>query len=188
MAFQRRRTSFRRFARKKRQGAWTGIGPINLSMTTVGTTYSVYIWSDLDSRALNMAGKGVHQRTLLWVIPNVNDLTAQVTLAMSLSVYQTDAVGNVPTGAIVPPYTSAASLFERSPLAWHAMEFDPPVNAGAGRYAGSSIANFSRDVQVKRKMDDTDALLLTLEHGLPFGGTQSIPFRVQLFARTYVTW
>jgi len=184
MPIVRRRGSVpRRFARPKRQGAWHGVGPVQLTLTPTTAT-SVYLWSDLTSERLNMAGKGVHQRTLLWLGFSPGDQSVPFHFAASLNVHATDAGGNVPDDSIISPFSEAASLLERSPLDYAYALFNPNVGTS---FAMNTNGTFTRDCKVKRRMDDTDSLLLTVEWQ-PYFGTPTGTQRVHVISRTYVTW
>lgn len=187
MAVARRRWSgFRRTSvRRRRQGAWTGIGPVTLSLTNNVTTY-LYLWSDLTSQRLNMSGKGVHQRTILnfGLVPElVGTLSV---LAWSLAVYPTDNTNDVPATLVLHPYTQWSSLAEKQPMD---MGFRMmTASSGTGREPWSLQGNLQRDIKVKRRMDDTDALILAIQPSIVQGTDPAIPQRVQFTSRTYVSW
>lgn len=185
MAFARRRffpRSGGRFVRRKRQGAWTGTGVIPVTLTQ-NVTSSFYLWSDITSQRLNMAGRGVHQRTLLHFGISPGDITVPFHIAWSLMVHQTDAGNDVPTSALFRPWTDWASLAEKSPL-------DMGFRTGSPNQGTSLTGNLNfslqRDIKVKRRMDDTDALMLALEF-VPLAGTGQT-YRLWFASRTYVTW
>jgi len=131
-----------------------------------------------------MAGKGVHQRTLIWAGLAPGDQAVPIDLAVSLNVYQTDAGGNVGTNNIIRPLFDAAALLEKSPLDYTYRTWMPQTGTSWGL---NSEGSFFRDCKVKRKMDDTDALLLTIEWNA-FSGTAAGTQRIRIITRTYVTW
>jgi len=154
---------------------------------TQGASSSVYLWSDLDSQRLNMAGKGVHQRTLLFIswLPGDVSGTTQWQYAWSVNVHQTDASNAVAPTAVIRPVFNWESLAEKSPLDMGHRLFTSNVG-GSGGYPFATNLTMERDIKVKRKMDDTDALMLTMEF-LPLTGT-GVTQRVYIASRTYVTW
>jgi len=173
----------RRFVRTKRNGAWTGTVVLNATLTG-GTANSWYLWDDLTSQRLNLGGKGRHERTLIWMFPWGPPGGATLYgLGWHLSVFQTDASNNVPTASIVSPW--AYELMEKSPLD---VGYRQIVAAGSSGVVDSKLLTIERDIKVKRKLDDTDALLFTVSQGgiLNQGLNSSVYFG--FIARTYVSW
>lgn len=189
MAFAKRRFFPRRtVARRKRNGAWTGSSVllVNVPATIADVTTSLYLWSDLDSQRLNMGGRGVHQRTIVNIALASNELGYAFALSWSLNVYQTDAANNVPTTAILAPHTQGAALAEKSPLDYGFRIFT--AESGSGLRPVYSGLGATRDIKVKRRLDDTDALMLTLQCYVLPPNTSALNQRVWVQTRTYVTW
>lgn len=174
----------RRFVRTKRNGAWVGT-VVTSATLTAGTSSSWYLWDDLTSQRLNLGGKGTHQRTLLWLMPYPNEPTTIGMLGWQVNTYQTDAANNVPLSSIVSPFDQA--LMEKSPLN---IGFRAYVNGlsvvGTSQFA--HLAAIEQDIRVKRKLDDTDALLLTVQLNAAWGITAPTTLRFGFVARTYVSW
>jgi len=156
---------------------------VNNVPVTANGTYSTYVWSDLESQRLNMGGKGRHERTLLWVNWVGTAFGVQPMLAYTLAKYQTDAQNNVPASMILNPLGWDGVGYNFAPVAEHdLMHVDfQKVFMPSSAY-GSFEANgmWKHDIQVKRKLDDTDAIMFAFSSMV--AGNLSFAFR------TYVSW
>jgi len=171
----------RRFVRTKRNGAW--IGTVALNVTLTGQTASSwYLWDDLASQRLNLGGKGRHERTLIWMFPFFKQGPTPVGLGWHLNVYQTDASNNVPVSSIISPWDQA--IFEKSPMNVGYREIVP--QAGPSVTGHASVIEL--DVRVKRKLDDTDAILFTVSSAAMLNQGYSGNTYFGFVARTYVSW
>lgn len=187
MAFRRRRrTGGLRWSRRTKRGAWTGLG---VQAYTVGSnqTNSYYLWDDLHSQKYGVDGKCTHQRTVVWMsfIPTV--YTSNVSIAWYISPYPTDQLGNIPTSLIISPlgydgvsaYNQHEALLERNVMSY---EYKRIV----GAYSASTLStfeaglNWQTDCKSKRKLDDTDCLMLS------FASTH--PGSLSFVSRTYMSW
>jgi len=128
-----------------------------------------------------MAGKGVHQRTRYWMnITPIGFNTTPVDCAWYLMKFQTDATGIVPTAMIMDPYADTLpllGLFEKELMEYQLRTLYGHFNQTTN-WSGPIFHD--GDVRAKRKMDDTDALLLTF--------VSTAPVRISWAARTYVSW
>lgn len=162
--FRRRFTSARR---PRRRGAWYG------SIVTVPLTADVpsgyYLWDADTSQVFNVQGKGVHQRTLLWMTmvlgstDTVAAPTGQANLAWYTAQFRTDAGNDVPTAMMTSPFSPI--IMEKDLMDWGMKGLADTRIVGAnysliGRALDLTI---QRDIVAKRKFDDTDALMVILE-------------------------
>jgi len=181
MALVRRRFTGRRFSsrRPKQRGVWTGFGVISTTIAA-NTTASWFLWDDISSTRLNLPGKGVHARTLLWwwFVPSA--LTP--TVACTLAKVPTDANGLPPSSLIINPMGWDGTTFNFTPLMEHDLMF---YDIHKVMFPSVSFTNvhdmvWHHDIKAKRKIDDTDALLLSFSAN---GAGQ-----VSFVTRTYVTF
>lgn len=180
--FARGRSSFRR-AKIARRGAWDGKLVLQYSMSA-GTVYGWYLWDDLASQELNVAGKCVHQRTVYWLSVTPNSGGSPNHTAWYISAEKTDAAGIVPTAMLMDPIptTAAAMPFYRKDL----MEYQfrdhwGPSNVTVTSYPSGINANTHfGDIRVKRRLDDTDALMFVIK--------SSGAALLTLGHRTYMSW
>ena len=146
-----------------------------------GSTYAYYLWDDLVSQRMNMAGHGVHQRTIYHFsyLPTANPISG-AQLGWYLLKQSTDAGGIVPSAMLMTALPSTAieeGLFEKELLEYQMRVFAGNITSPTST---AQPATFSGDVTAKRKLDDTDALMFVFT--AQYAGT------VWLAGRTYVTW
>jgi len=183
MALARRRFSAgRRFSyrRPKQRGVWTGFGVVGTTLTA-NTTASWYLWDDISSTRLNLPGKGVHARTLLWYTVLPIGAGNNPTMGVTLAKYPSDANGNVPTALIINPMGWDGTTYNFTNLFEHDLMFYDLRRYFSG---GTSTAYTDQsqhfDIRAKRKLDDTDGLLLSFSAN----GSVSLTFAT----RTYITY
>jgi len=182
MAIARRRfvTGSRRFSRK-RQGAWNG-QLVQGYTTTANAPISWYLWDDVTSSQLNMAGKGVHQRThyqINFSSTGANPAGSRILAAWYVAKFSTDQLNNVPSALIYNPLDAANPAIMQKDLMDY--QFRAVYNGvGTPVPPWSNEFFWAGDIKAKRKLDDTDALLFTF--------CSSLPMVIGLATRTYFTW
>lgn len=183
-----RRRVFRRFtsARSRRRGTWHGF-LLNATLTS-DVPNAHYLWDDITSATANLQGRGVHQRTIMRVMVNTADAISQFPqIAWYMYVFKTDVGGNVPTNAIFSPWGGQAVL-QKELMDWGMFGFTPNFQQGTSYgYAAFELPQIHRDIKVKRRITDTDALMWVMEARSFTGAALTLPIRVTLCARTYVS-
>lgn len=184
-----KRRTFRRFtsARSRRRGSWNGF-TLNGTLADV-TPNAHYLWDDVTSSTLNLQGRGVHQRTIIRVMINIADAAVQFPqIAWYLYVFKTDATGNVPAAMLFSPWGGQIVL-QKELMDWGMIGFQPTTIQGSS-YAipGQQLPEIHRDIKVKRKLTDTDALMWVMEARSFTGSALTLPIRFTMAARTYVSF
>jgi len=162
--------------RARPRGAWYGtFGAITLSSATPGVAY--YLWDDVASSTFNMQGHGVHQRTLLW-LQIATTPVIPVRLHWYVSKFTTDASNNVPTAAVFSPIPTGVGQV----LSKELMDYGFTDSHGT---AASDLGarTLVRDIGVKRKVSDTEAIMFVVEAALAGADTMSIYYNSRTYMR-----
>lgn len=175
-----RRLKFRSFrsSRGTTWGAWTGRTDLAQSLTG-GVASAFIIWNGVDSSTLNAPGKLTHQVTYLHMGLRPGSYAAAGVLGWYLYVFTTDETGAVPAAAIFDPLDVGPDVHEKALLDM-GLRTVAPTSANAGS-SGMQQFTIQRDVQAKRKFDDTDALLLVVESSMDV--TNGLDILLRTFAR-----
>lgn len=150
---------------------------------TANTTSSWFVWDDLHSQKYSMPGHGVHERSLVWVMPLFTSAGVQPIIGMTLQHFQTDALGIVPSQLVISPlgwngtaYVELDNLFERD-----LMHYDV-LRAQTSSSGAQTVWDMTRryDIRAKRKVQDTDAILISF--------AANSPCTLTFMVRTYMSW
>ena len=160
--------------RKKREGAW--YGGFNASQALVaGTTQAYYLWDDVATGIVGAPGKLVHERTHLTLAVNPGSFTL-AQLAWYVSQFTTDGSNNVPSAALYSPGDTSPNVAMKA-LMTRSFRW---MSGNAGTSLTAQHLTFELDLKTRRKLDDTDALMLVLE--------ASANMTVAFMWRTYCSW
>lgn len=187
MAFQRRRFSgSRRMARRRRQGAWNGDLFLQTAIPTATTTL-FELWSPAVSQALNVPGHCVHQRSFITIMPNI--YSAGATAGAFAWAWYVMVGPTQNTGALITSTQLWFSPFDTNQSSWQKEVLHRGMrrNYGAGgaitpQQNGDTGVRLELDLKAKRRMSDTEMLVLAVEHT----DGEDVPFDV--YYRTYCSW
>jgi len=172
----RRHIPSRSVRRARPRGAWYGtFGIANLNSTTTGAAF--YLWDDVASQTFNMQGHGVHQRTLLWIQITATPVTP-VRLHWYVSKFTTDGTNTVPPAAISSPIPTGVGQV----LSKELMDYGLTDSWGTAA-TDLGARTMVRDIGVKRKVSDTDALMFVIEANLAGLDTLSIYYNSRTYMR-----
>jgi len=182
----RRTFSTVRRGRRKRTGAWNG-GTFGITVPSApASVLAVVLWEPPTSQELNMAGRGLHRYTHVTFAARPNANSGDIhNLYWYMKVFQGDQTGAVPAALVVPPADNSAT-FARMPLMLRDMDQFGAVGSSSVTgldWDGSQKGKrHSFECKAKRRIDDTDSLLLV------FGASTANSFTVNGLWRTYVSW
>jgi len=146
-----------RSARSRPSLAWNGTLQQAVPLVA-GTPTAFYLWDDVNSSTFNLQGHGTHYRSIMWLTARFGSLAARASLAWYLAAFTTDGGGNVPTQLIYSPLAGQATMIKEM-MDWGMVEVSPT----AGTAQTGNMQYLFRDVKARRRISDTDAILLVLE-------------------------